>query len=83
MPSKINGLASLTVEAVSKHDARQSYAVDAATKPLSKAVPTVNDIAHSLHSFSMDEDDDKLTFAKTFQSFGSQYSACTNMTFNK
>lgn len=81
--SKTNGITSLTVEAISKHDARQSYAVDGKAKVGAKTEPTVHDIAQSLHSFSMDDGDDKFTFAKTFQTFGSQYSACTNMTFNK
>lgn len=82
-PSKANGLTALTAEAVSKHDARQSYAANGPAKVGSKTGPTVHDIAQSLHSFSMEDGDDKFTFAKTFQTFGSQYSSCTNMTFNK
>lgn len=74
------------MEAVSKHDARQSYAGDKkATKSIAstKSEPTVHDIAMSLHSFSMDDGDDDQSYAKTFQTFGSRYSSCTNMTFNK
>lgn len=50
--------------------------------------PTVNEIAMSLRSFNFGEDDDaggKSQFGtfKTFQTFASNYSACSNMTFNK
>lgn len=84
--STTNGLTPLTVEAISKHDARQSYAGgNKTTKSIAstKSEPTVHDIAMSLHSFSMSEGDDNQSYAKSFQTFGSQYSSCTNMTFNK
>lgn len=81
-PSTTNGITSLTVEAVSKHDARQSYSTgNKMGKSSTKSEPTVNDIAMSLHSFNMDDDDQ--SYARTFKTFGSQYSSCTNMTFNK
>lgn len=77
----------MTVEAVSKHDARQMYTDDSKiTKSVAstKSEPTVHDIAMSLHSFSMsDGGDDDQSYARTFQTFGSRYSSCTNMTFNK
>lgn len=73
----------MTIEAVSKHDARQSYAVNGKSTTSTKSEPTVQDIAMSLHSFSMSDGDENQSYAKTFQTFGSQYSACTNMTFNK
>lgn len=76
----------MTLEAVTKHDARQSYNnVNKTPKSVTstRTEPTVNDIAMSLHSFSMGEEDDDQSVAKTFQTFGSQYSSCTNMTFNK
>lgn len=84
-PSKINGATPLTTEALSKHEARQSYAGNAVAKSLAstKSEATVHDIAMSLHSFSMDDGDDNQSYARTFQTFGSQYSSCTNMTFNK
>lgn len=90
-PSTTNGITSLTVDAVTKHDARQLYVGDDKfTKSVAstKSEPTVHDIAMSLHSFNMndendDDDDDDRSYARTFQTFGSQYSSCTNMTFNK
>lgn len=77
----------LTLEAIIKHDARQAYAGG-------KVEPTVNDIAASMKSFNFngvgngDDDDDMAesqlgcTF-KTYQTFASNYSSCTNMSFNK
>lgn len=51
------------------------------------AAPTVNDIAMSLRSFNFDDDDGggetQFGTFKTFQTFASSYSACSNMTFNK
>lgn len=85
-PSTTNGITSLTVEAISKHDARQVYIGETkCTKSTAsiKSEPTVHDIAMSLNSFSMSDVDDNQSYAKTFQSFGSRYSSCTNMTFNK
>lgn len=85
-PSTTNGITSLTEEAVSKHDARQSYSSGnqiAKSIPSTKSEPTVHDIAMSLHSFNMDDEDESQSYAKTFKTFGSQYSSCTNMTFNK
>lgn len=84
-PSTTNGIQSLTVDAVLKHDVRQSYAIDkkvtAKSIASTRSETTVNDIAMSLRSVNMD--DDSQTFAKTAQTFGTQYSSCTNMTFNK
>lgn len=74
------------MEAISKHDARQIYTGDSkSTKSIAstKSEPTVQDIAMSLNSFSMSDADDDQSYAKTFQTFGSRYSSCTNMTFNK
>ncbi|XP_031623691.1 RRP12-like protein [Contarinia nasturtii] len=90
-PSTTNGVTSLTVEAVTKHDARQLYTGDdkiAKSVASTKSQPTVNDIANSmnlsLNSLSLNDDlHDDQSYAKTFQTFGSQYSSCTNMTFNK
>uniref|UniRef100_A0A2M4A4V3 Uncharacterized protein n=1 Tax=Anopheles triannulatus TaxID=58253 RepID=A0A2M4A4V3_9DIPT len=78
----------LTLEAVLKHEAIQSYSGADGGK---KKVPTVNDIAASMKSFSVkDGDDDDVmsdsqhggTF-KTFQTFASNWSACSNMSFKK
>lgn len=86
-PSTTNGITALTTDAILKHDARQVYLNDG--KKLNKSEPTVHDLALSMRSFSVsdgDGDDDMSegrSYAKTFQTFGSQYSACTNMTFNK
>lgn len=69
----------LTLDAIHKHDARLSYAVG-------KEEPTVNDIATSLKSFKFDGEDEGMTELgtfKTYKTFASNYSACTNMTFNK
>jgi len=69
----------LTLDAVHKHDARLSYAVG-------NEEPTVNDIASSLKSFKFDGEDEGMTELgtfKTFKTFASNYSACTNMTFSK
>lgn len=90
-PSTTNGITSLTLEAISKHDARQSYATDnsktAKSLASTKSEPTtVNDIAMSMRSVSMTDvsmSDGDQSYAKTFQTFGSRYSSCTNMTFNK
>lgn len=88
-PSTTNGITSLTLEAISKHDARQSYAGNdnkaAQSIASTKSEPTVNDIAMSMRSVTMSDasDDDEQSYAKTYQTFGSRYSSCTNMTFNK
>lgn len=78
------------MEAISKHDARQSYVTDnnktAKSLASTKSEPTVNDIAMSMRSVTMSDasmSDDDQSYAKTFQTFGSRYSSCTNMTFNK
>lgn len=74
------------MEAISKHDARQSYSSDSKkvkSVASTKSEPTVHDIAMSLNSFNMDDEDESQSYAKTFKTFGSQYSSCTNMTFNK
>lgn len=74
----------LTLEAVLKHDAIQSYG--GADK---KDGPTVNDIAASMKSFTMnDVETDGMTETqsgtfKTFQTFASNWSACSNMSFKK
>ena len=72
----------LTFEAVLKHDAIQSYS--------GKTDPTVNDIANiagSMKSFSINEDEmmseSNIGTFKTFQSFASNFSACSNMSFTK
>lgn len=69
---------SLTLSAVLKHDARQMF---------EKKETTVNDVAGSLKSFSLDDEmmsasQGTGTF-KTFQTFASNYSACSNMSFKK
>nr|AJC98364.1 AGAP002961 [Anopheles coluzzii] len=76
----------LTLEAVLKHEAIQSYGSGGAGKT---KTPTVNDIAASMKSFSMKDGDDEMmsdsqpgTF-KTFQTFASNWSACSNMSFKK
>lgn len=52
------------------------------------ADPTINEIATSLKSYQISEDDDMsqsqsgLTM-KTYKTFASDYSACTNMSFSK
>uniref|UniRef100_A0A182ISQ2 Uncharacterized protein n=1 Tax=Anopheles atroparvus TaxID=41427 RepID=A0A182ISQ2_ANOAO len=78
----------LTLDAVLKHEAIQSYSGGSGSSGKAK-VPTVNDIAASMKSFSMKDGEDEAmsesqqgTF-KTFQTFASNYSACTNMSFKK
>lgn len=83
-----SGTTPLTLEAITKHDARISYAGGDVKMASSGAAPTVNDIAMSLRSFNFDGDDDiggesQFGTFKTFQTFASSYSACSNMTFNK
>lgn len=79
----------LTLEAVLKHEAIQSYsgAAGGATK---KVDPTVNEIAASMRSFSMNDGvegdgmtESQLGTFKTFQTFASNFSACSNMSFKK
>lgn len=72
----------LTLEALSKHDSVfNRYEKE-------NADPTINEIATSLKSYQISEDDDMsqsqsgLTF-KTYKTFASDYSACTNMSFSK
>uniref|UniRef100_W4VRP4 Uncharacterized protein n=1 Tax=Corethrella appendiculata TaxID=1370023 RepID=W4VRP4_9DIPT len=79
-PPKSDDKNGLTLEAVTKHDAMQSFnAVE--DKP-------VNEISNSMKSFNMDDDDFMSesqqggTF-KTFQTFASNWSACSNMSFSK
>lgn len=77
-----DGSPGLTLEALSKHDARLSYAADGKQK----TDPTVNDIAMSLRSFSFSDEgagESQFGTFKTFQTFASNYSSCSNMTFNK
>jgi len=77
----------LTMEAVHKHE--QSQAFNAETT-------TVNDVAGSLRSFKLDDDDDGMSGSgtaptgtaptgtiKTFQTFASNYSGCSNTCFQK
>ncbi|XP_053679622.1 RRP12-like protein [Anopheles nili] len=80
------GKSKLTLEAVLKHEAIQSYGSGGAGKP---KTPTVNEIAASMKSFSMKEAEDEMmsdsqpgTF-KTFQTFASNWSACSNVSFKK
>ncbi|EDW00336.1 RRP12-like protein [Drosophila grimshawi] len=75
----------LTMEAVHKHEQRQAYNAE---------TTTVNDVAGSLMSFTLDDDDGMSgtgigngtqpagTF-KTFQTFASNYTSCSNMSFKK
>ncbi|XP_075158703.1 RRP12-like protein [Haematobia irritans] len=72
---------SLTLEAVLKHEQRLAYNAE---------TTTVNDVAGSLKSFSINDEGDELisesqgggTF-KTFKTFASNYSTCSNMSFKK
>lgn len=72
----------LTLEALSKHD------VVFNRFGKENADPTINEIATSLKSYQISEDDDMsqshsgLTF-KSYKTFASDYSACTNMSFSK
>lgn len=82
-PGEDSGASKLTLEAVLKHDAIQSYGKEGG--------PTVNDIAASMKSFSLvdGDGDDGMTGSgglgtfKTFQTFASNWSACSNMSFKK
>lgn len=68
----------LTLEAIIKHDASHRYATN-------KNEPTINDIASSLKSFNFNEDfgaSEQGTF-KSYKTFASTYSSCTNASFNK
>ncbi|KAH8387862.1 hypothetical protein KR093_009905 [Drosophila rubida] len=72
----------LTMEALHKHEQRLAY----------NTTTTVSDVAGSLKSFTLDDDenDDGMsgtgtqpgTF-KTFQTFASNYSSCSNVSFKK
>ncbi|XP_034471932.1 RRP12-like protein isoform X2 [Drosophila innubila] len=77
--SSANGL---TTEAVHKHEQRLAYNTE---------TTTVNDVAGSLKSFTLEDDDGMSgsgtgtlpgTF-KTFQTFASNYSSCSNVSFKK
>ncbi|XP_022228398.2 RRP12-like protein isoform X2 [Drosophila obscura] len=71
----------LTLEAVHKHEQRQAYNAE---------TTTVNDVAGSLMSFTLDDDDGMSgtgtqptgTF-RTFKTFASNYSSCSNVSFKK
>ncbi|KAM8718828.1 hypothetical protein ACLKA7_001524 [Drosophila subpalustris] len=72
----------LTMEAVHKHEQRLAYNTE---------TTTVNDVAGSLKSFTFEDDDGMSgsgtatqtgTF-KTFQTFASNYSSCSNVSFKK
>ncbi|ALC49496.1 CG2691 [Drosophila busckii] len=75
--SPANGL---TMEAVHKHEQRQAY---------NSETTTINDVAGSLKSFTLDDDDGmsgtgtQTGTYKTFQTFASNYSSCSNMSFKK
>lgn len=51
------------------------------------ADPTINEIAMSLKSYQIGEDDEMTqtqgTTFKSYRTFASDYSSCTNMSFNK
>ncbi|XP_017055548.1 RRP12-like protein [Drosophila ficusphila] len=72
----------LTLEAVHKHEQRQAFNAE---------TTTVNDVAGSLKSFRLDDDDDGMSGSgtaptgtfKTFQTFASNYSSCSNTSFRK
>ncbi|EDX01601.1 RRP12-like protein [Drosophila yakuba] len=72
----------LTMEAVHKHEQRQAFNAE---------TTTVNDVAGSLKSFKLDDDDDGMSGSgtaptgtfKTFQTFASNYSTCSNTSFRK
>ncbi|BFG01171.1 RRP12-like protein [Drosophila madeirensis] len=71
----------LTLEAVHKHEQRQAYNAE---------TTTVNDVAGSLMSFTLNDDDGMsatgtqptATF-RTFKTFASNYSSCSNVSFKK
>ncbi|XP_065366328.1 RRP12-like protein [Calliphora vicina] len=70
---------SLTLEAVMKHEQRQAFNAE---------TTTVNDVAGSLKSFSLHDDDELMSESqggtfKTFKTFASNYSTCSNMSFKK
>lgn len=68
------------MEAVHKHEQRQAYNAE---------TTTVNDVAGSLKSFTLDDDDGmsgtgtQPSTVKTFQTFASNYSSCSNVSFKK
>ncbi|KAH8238332.1 hypothetical protein KR032_004084 [Drosophila birchii] len=73
----------LTMEAVHKHEQRQAF---------NKETTTVNDVAGSLMSFNLNDDDDEgmsgtgtapSGTAQTFKTFASNYTSCSNMSFKK
>ncbi|XP_020805673.1 RRP12-like protein [Drosophila serrata] len=73
----------LTMEAVHKHEQRQAYNAE---------TTTVNDVAGSLMSFNLNDDDDEgmsgtgtapSGTAQTFKTFASNYTSCSNMSFKK
>jgi ribosomal RNA-processing protein 12 len=70
------------LEAIQKHDALQSFPIIG-----SKQDSKVNELAGTLKTFSMHDDDDfsesQGGTMKSFQSFASNFSACTNMSFSK
>jgi len=67
---------------VHKHEQRQAYNAE---------TTTVNDVAGSLKSFKLDDEDDGMSGSgtaptgtfKTFQTFASNYSTCSNTSFRK
>uniref|UniRef100_A0A1B0D7S7 Uncharacterized protein n=1 Tax=Phlebotomus papatasi TaxID=29031 RepID=A0A1B0D7S7_PHLPP len=69
------GKSALTLDAVMQHEARQIYASG-------QADPTVKDIALSMRSVSLD---DMMTESagKTFKTFATNYTDCTNASFSK
>lgn len=69
------GKSGLTLDAVMQHEARQIYASG-------QTDPTVKDIALSMRSVSLD---DMMTESagKTFKTFATNYTDCTNASFSK
>lgn len=67
----------LTLEAITKHDQLRSE---------SKTESKVNDLTGNFQTFSMGDDDDDFDdnfTMKTTQTFASNFSACTNMSYSK
>ncbi|XP_053948868.1 RRP12-like protein [Anastrepha ludens] len=81
-PEETSNPNALTLNAVLKHDQRLAYNAE---------TTTVNDVAGSLKSFSLRDDgleDESMSESqqgtfKTFKTFASNYSACSNMSFKK
>ncbi|XP_055376742.1 RRP12-like protein [Condylostylus longicornis] len=77
--NEVNKPQGLTVEALMKHEAKLQYATGLQD-------PTVNEICGSIKSLSFDgsmQSESELGTFKTFQTFASSYSSCSNMSFKK